>query len=513
MPRSEQKQKHGLGHTKTRGLLSRLKPSQNKSSASHPVHEAENPMSPPPLAAVHDSSLFPQPPPSAATHGASHGTRTGHGVHSPQHGTREQPQKTGRPGQTGPAQTAPTPMNRHVASKRNAGNPVSLPRPDVAPPASHEAVSAAPVASAANYPPSPASPSQDNPGSSRYVPGRGSPASRNQPGGSPVSGTHQSASNAYNETSPRAPGANAPGQVNSSLAAASPRNGTSYSAQPESPVSSPIAPSIPHGGQSNASDAIGQAQVSNAPAPTTSLEAVLAAARGGTRAAPNESQSPTARGSVPGVETQAGSPAKNRKMQGLLNKFEGIVEVVEEPKKDRVRSALDQPAPEVSGEAAVARASARGKLEATQKSVEPNVNEKRFENPAMKRRLPTMSPADSDKVRELKRGILAKEAEIQAMASKLTELGEKLDRLVQLFQAAESTSGVSAVGSDKHFVAPKFTADRNEGGLEAESPVSPSSVNAGSSLQDILAAARSPKGASQSGAPKSSYATLVKDMK
>lgn len=178
------------------------------------------------------------------------------------------------------------------------------------------------------------------------------------------------------------------------------------------------------------------------------------------------------------------------------------------PPKERVQSALDSPRPELSDAAKSARVQSLTRVEA---EAAKQVKCKRY--------VPQIGPTDTDEERELKRRIQAKEQEILDMASRLSQIAERLDRVVETFHAsiiATSADEYVAEPSESRTKAFQNSPDKDMEEAEAkeeEGSNSRKSVPAttGTSLEAILAAARSGKPRVKSEAPK--YSKLLRDMK
>lgn len=177
------------------------------------------------------------------------------------------------------------------------------------------------------------------------------------------------------------------------------------------------------------------------------------------------------------------------------------------PPKERVQSALDTPRPGLSDAAKSARVQSLTRAEA---EAAKEVKRKRY--------VPQIGPTDTDEERELKRRIQAKEQEILDMASRLSQIAERLDRMVETFHAsiiATTANEQVAEPSENRTKAFQDSPDKNTEEAEAreEDSISQKSVpNAtGTSLEAILAAARSGKPRVKSETPK--YSKLLRDMK
>lgn len=228
------------------------------------------------------------------------------------------------------------------------------------------------------------------------------------------------------------------------------------------------------------------------------------------------------------------------RMRSLFNQFEGVtVAPPPAPAPERFASALDAPRAVVSGAAADAREDAAGRVgeRVRRASSRGGAAEPPAAAPlgAARRRMPPpIGPADSDEARALKREIVAREAEIQDMAGRLAALAENLDRIAALFVAAQV--GAPGVGGGGVYVPPPIGAAASDtasmsdparrsaargprpataGPLEsrgATAGTSPPSASGavGSSLEEILAAARSGRPSSRARSETPKYASLLK---
>lgn len=194
------------------------------------------------------------------------------------------------------------------------------------------------------------------------------------------------------------------------------------------------------------------------------------------------------------------------RMRALRNKFEGIDETpAPPPKKDRVISTVDAPAPTLAPEAKAARI----------KSVERAHAQSEVRSTA--RYVPRITSADSDEVRHLKRAIHAKELEIMDMTAKISSLADRLDRVVDIFAA--STVEVAVEEALPKPAEDRVKAFQTEGTPKVHlSPKAQQSEarsndisSGGTSLAAILAAARGGEPRVKSERPK--YAKLLRDMK
>lgn len=192
-------------------------------------------------------------------------------------------------------------------------------------------------------------------------------------------------------------------------------------------------------------------------------------------------------------------------MRALMSMFEEKKEAPPPPKKERFQSGLDAPRPELTKEAKSARAKSISKAEAeAAKDIKP----KRF--------IPQIDPTDSDEERELKRKIQAKEQEILDLASKLTTMAERLDRVVETFHAsiidtetAEDTEPNHSEARTKAFTKAEVKEEEDE--KDEKAAQRKSAPQGGTSLEAILAAARGGKPRAKSETPK--YSKLLRDLK
>lgn len=218
----------------------------------------------------------------------------------------------------------------------------------------------------------------------------------------------------------------------------------------------------------------------------------------------------------------------------MLHKFEGTkIESPAPPKRERFVSGVDGPRAQVEGVAAVERERAQNRASlSVPQSTGPLLG-------PVARKVPIISPSDSDEVQSLKREIIAKEAEIQALAGKFTELSDKLDRIVSMFQAAQNdtfsdpqtdfegavlsssdmtfdlaspANETSSVTYKNRFEPASDSAVGRSNGVATERPAS--APKTGGTLAEILAAARG--GTPSSGratSEKPKYASLLKNLK
>lgn len=191
-------------------------------------------------------------------------------------------------------------------------------------------------------------------------------------------------------------------------------------------------------------------------------------------------------------------------MRALLKKFEVKKEEPPPPppKKERFQSELDAPRPELSVQAKTARVQSVSRVEAAK----PVAEGKGW------RQMPQIGATDTDEERELKRKIQAKEQEIVDVAAKLSALGDRLERALEAFH--ESVVGVAAAAPE---AAPSvdrakaFEDNENSPEKGKDRKSAPGLSGGKTSLEAILAAARSGKGRVKSETPK--YAKLIRDMK
>lgn len=128
--------------------------------------------------------------------------------------------------------------------------------------------------------------------------------------------------------------------------------------------------------------------------------------------------------------------------------------------------------------------------------------------------MPQIGATDTDEERELKRKIQAKEQEIVDVAAKLSAIADRLDRALEAFHGS-----VVGVASAVPEAAPSATRAKafseGEGGEKVQSgkerQSTPEIGSAPTSLEAILAAARSGKGRVKSETPK--YSKLLRDLK
>lgn len=188
----------------------------------------------------------------------------------------------------------------------------------------------------------------------------------------------------------------------------------------------------------------------------------------------------------------------------LRHRFEPVQEPPP-PRKERIQSSIDAPAPELSDQAKSARVTSISRVEAELKSQQIN------------RYVPKIGPTDSDEVRDLKRAIQAKEQEIVEMSAKLASFAERLDRSIDLFTASVVEVALEAAPAKpredrvKAFQHSSHTTPSDENVNEPKSSASSSASSGGTSLAAILAAARSGQPRVQSERPK--YAKLLRDLK
>lgn len=241
--------------------------------------------------------------------------------------------------------------------------------------------------------------------------------------------------------------------------------------------------------------------------------------------------------------------------RSLVDRFEGVKpKPAPAPVLERFTSAVDGPRAVVSGEAASARDDAAARVgDRLAKRASEAMGDRaslpgggRALGGAKRRMPPPIVARDSDRVCELKREVVAREAEIQAMAAKLAELAGKLERLADVFTTAQV--GIASPASQGVFEPPKISGESFYGPVPkaptsasaatltpkpkarraATSAVvakssgiapaisSPSSVSGavGSSLEEILAAARGGRQGAGAGtritSEKPKYSSLLK---
>lgn len=204
------------------------------------------------------------------------------------------------------------------------------------------------------------------------------------------------------------------------------------------------------------------------------------------------------------------------------------------PRRERVKSTVDPARRAITGEAAVARQASLDQLHDDQ--VQQQNNQNRL------LQLPRERAGDTDEERQLKRAILAKDAEIRAALAKLSDVAERLHKLIDCF-----TSSVVAdqfVPQDSLSPSPSPSAMSSVSSMSMStssittSALSPTTVNSTSasfdlhapkrqaatshkptSLEAILAAARgqTPTSSMDSSNPSSTgrpkYAKLLRDLK
>lgn len=193
-------------------------------------------------------------------------------------------------------------------------------------------------------------------------------------------------------------------------------------------------------------------------------------------------------------------------MRDILNKFEGRSEPAP-ARRERLQSSLDAPRAALSAEASRARVQSISILKERANGVDEDACRRRY--------VPKISATDGDDIRDLKRQIQGKEQEIMEMASKLLQIGERLERVVDIFntsllQAAEAAVPVATEATGASRTRAFETADAAAAVQTTSRPKSLPSA-AGTSLEAILAAARS--SAPRSGADKPKYSRMLRDMK
>lgn len=191
-------------------------------------------------------------------------------------------------------------------------------------------------------------------------------------------------------------------------------------------------------------------------------------------------------------------------MRALRNKFDGVAPPPP-PQRERLQSALDAPRAELGDEAKSARDGAATR-----------VRNSTTEAPKLRRYVPQIGPADSDEARHLKRQIQAREQEIQAMCAKLLQVAERLDRVASIFHASlQNVAAPVAAPEDPNKPRMKaFSADAPvDGAAAATSAASSAAASAKpTSLEAILAAARSGGNSSRAQSEKPKYSKLLRNM-
>lgn len=182
----------------------------------------------------------------------------------------------------------------------------------------------------------------------------------------------------------------------------------------------------------------------------------------------------------------------------------------ESPATERVKSALDGPKRVLSVEASDARDMARAA------SI--------IKSPTAQL-LPQVRASDSEEMRHVKRKVLARDQEIRDAVGKLTEMSERLARLVDQFSSSvvaddipalpavavatpSATSPVAAF-SESAASTPTHTLKGDAEGTQKKERRSASS-SMPTSLEAILAAARS--GQPRTGGGRQKYATMLRDL-
>eukprot|EP00177_Eucheuma_denticulatum_P008143 GFKZ01014829.1.p1 GENE.GFKZ01014829.1~~GFKZ01014829.1.p1 ORF type:complete len:204 (-),score=53.35 GFKZ01014829.1:670-1281(-) len=195
------------------------------------------------------------------------------------------------------------------------------------------------------------------------------------------------------------------------------------------------------------------------------------------------------------------------RMRALMSMFEEKKEQPPpQPKKERFHSALDAPRPELSTEARSARVQSLTKAEAEATREDKG-----------RRYVPQIGPTDTDEERELKRKIQAKEQEILDLASRLKDMADRLDVVVSVFHnslisaAAEEPVAPSSGEAVKAFQKGPDLSEKEKKEEKEKSRMSAPSSSGGTSLEAILAAARSGKPRVKSETPK--YSKLLRDLK
>ncbi|CAN8063407.1 unnamed protein product [Agarophyton chilense] len=200
------------------------------------------------------------------------------------------------------------------------------------------------------------------------------------------------------------------------------------------------------------------------------------------------------------TETQSSAS----RLRDLLNKFEGV-RPPSPPKKERIVSGLDPKRGPLSSEAVSAREASQNILSSQSAQAEQAAKPKRY--------VPRIAATDSDEVRDLKRAILAKEQEITAVCTQLKAMADRVDRALEVFLASEIENEEQAVQKTPDQRVKAFTVDATkavDGVVEKPTKTVGSSPT---SLEAILAAARSGKIRSTGGGEKPKYSKLLRDMK
>lgn len=178
-------------------------------------------------------------------------------------------------------------------------------------------------------------------------------------------------------------------------------------------------------------------------------------------------------------------------MGDLKNRFEGAPPP---PVRERVVSAVDAPTAVVGAEAREAQRRSAAKAHAAGGAGAV----------ARRRRAPAIVAGDSDELRALKRAAQARELEVQAMAARLRKLAERLSRVAAAFDAVAHAPVVAAaptgardrVRSTEYGNATRATTAR------AAAPANRAPATSATSLEAILAAARTPRAGVAAPAPR-----------
>lgn len=204
---------------------------------------------------------------------------------------------------------------------------------------------------------------------------------------------------------------------------------------------------------------------------------------------------------------EANTMATRSRLGDIRSRYEAPPPPVE---KERVQSAVDAPGPEVSS---TARAAARLSKQQTAAVAEA---------PQRRRITPAITHTDSDELRALKRTAQAKELEIQNLAAKFQTLAERLSRLTSQFDAAKYAPVVAATPNGARVKSTEYVS----GATAARSAVSSaekatrgstgstgSTQKSSTSLEAILAAARSgDRGSGKASAPVK-FSKIIRDFK
>ena len=188
-------------------------------------------------------------------------------------------------------------------------------------------------------------------------------------------------------------------------------------------------------------------------------------------------------------------------MHELLSKFEAPKEAPKPKPRERYRSALDAPRPELTDQAKNAQRASASRVSANaQKS---------------QRVVPRIKATDSPVVRRMKEDILAKEKEIMELTNKLADLSKRLERVVETFSASTIEVAQEKAPSPRKDAEPVKAFHENTEAVaakavQAETPRSSVSSEK-TSLAAILAAARGGTPRATSATPK--YSKILADFK